>query len=318
MKVLIVDDSEIDNLLCKKIVESLGYNVISVASAKAARKLLAEPDSADIIILDWMMPEMDGIELSQLIRNQERSIDPFILMMTSNSDRHAEAEALNAGADDFISKPINKIDMEAKLKLGRRLVRTQLELLLVNQTLKERLDVDPVTGVMRRQSGTRAIATSLSRLSRQENDEGLLIHCHFRFTNKHLVKHDIQDRVFSDLASHLSVALRQSDILVRFKDDEFLCFAESNPDSHQVLLNRVERAIQQCDMRDYGLKLKMSTLIAGLVIKPEQALTAIPVLIQSTEALLSQLADKGETMTLSYLSALPISAKILSFTQHRK
>jgi PleD family two-component response regulator len=59
-------------------------------------------------------------------------------MMTSNNDRHVEAKALNAGADDFISKPVNKIDIEAKLTLGWRLIRTQLELLVVNQRLSER------------------------------------------------------------------------------------------------------------------------------------------------------------------------------------
>lgn len=320
MKVLIVDDAEIDTLVCQKIVESLGYTPIAVSSAIEARELLNQTGAPDIIILDWMMPEMDGIELCKIIRRSHLIIEPFVLMMTANSDRHAEAEALNAGADDFISKPVNRIDLEAKLKLGRRLIKTQLELLLANQRLKEKLEFDTVTGLMSRQAGLRAIASALSRLSRQQDQEGLLIHCFIRFRSRHEshLKHDLLDKIYFELARNLIQALRQSDVMVRFKDDEFLFFAESDSDSHQIVLSRVERAIQQSNIHNYDTKLDVETLVAGLVITSEHALTSIPVILQNSEELLSQLTASHKNIALSYLSSNKSEAKILDFARFRK
>lgn len=320
MKVLIVDDAEIDTLLCQKIVESLGYTPIAVASAIEARELLNQVGAPDIIILDWMMPEMDGIELCKIIRRSNLIIEPFILMMTANSDRHAEAEALNAGADDFISKPVNRIDLEAKLKLGRRLIKTQLELLLANQRLKEKLEFDTVTGLMSRQAGLHAISASLSRLSRLDGQEGLLVHCVLKFSSKHNhhFKHDLLDKVYFELARNLAQALRQSDVMVRFKDDEFLFFAESEPESHYTVLTRIERAVQQSNLNNYDANLDISTLIAGLVITPEHAMTATPLLLQNTEDLLTTLTLANKTIGLSHLSPIKTAAKVLDFSQFRK
>jgi PleD family two-component response regulator len=302
MKVLIVDDAEIDSLLCQKIVESLGYRPIAVSSADEAREILLKPGSPDIVIVDWVMPGISGLELCRTIRQSEFLVEPFILMMTSNDDRHAEAEALNAGADDFISKPINKIDMDAKLRLGRRLIKTQLELLVANQKLSEKLRYDEVTGIMNRQSGLRAIAAALSHLSRQQDTQGLLIHCQIRFDNpKRRFEQSLFDRIYVDLARQLTAALRQSDVMVRLRDDEFLFFAESHPDSHKLLLERIERAVRQCHLSEADHSYSLSALIAGMVIKPVQALAPMDELLKQLESLLTDLEQSGKTLALAAL-----------------
>jgi PleD family two-component response regulator len=302
MKVLIVDDAEIDSLLCQKIVESLGYRPIAVSSADEAREILLKPGSPDIVIVDWVMPGISGLELCRTIRQSEFLVEPFILMMTSNDDRHAEAEALNAGADDFISKPINKIDMDAKLRLGRRLIKTQLELLVANQKLSEKLRYDEVTGIMNRQSGLRAIAAALSHLSRQQDTQGLLIHCQIRFDNpKRRFEQSLFDRIYIDLARQLTAALRQSDVMVRLRDDEFLFFAESHPDSHKLLLERIERAVRQCHLSEADHSYSLSALIAGMVIKPVQAMAPMDELLKQLESLLTDLEQSGKTLALAPL-----------------
>jgi diguanylate cyclase (GGDEF)-like protein len=319
MKVLIVDDAEIDSLLCQKIVESLGYRPIAVSSAAEAMEIIEKPGAPDIVVLDWFMPETTGIELCRMIRNTELMVEPFILMMTANADRYAEAEALNAGADDFISKPINKIDMEAKLKLGRRLIKTQLELLVANQRLSEKLQFDAVTGIMNRQAGLRAIGAALSRLSRQQQNQGLLVHCHVRVNadSHSRFKHEVLDKFYFDLARSLSMALRQSDVMARFRDDEFLFFAESEADSHQMLMDRIERAITQCSINDSGDGMTMSTLVVGLVIRPEQALIEVDKLIQTTETTLASMHKEGKSRELIYVANGKL-AQILDFSQYRR
>lgn len=318
MKVLIVDDAEIDSLLCLKIVESLGYKPIAVSSASEAIEIVQKPGSPDIIIVDWFMPETTGIELCEQIRDSNLMVEPFILMMTANADRHAEAEALNAGADDFITKPINKVDMEAKLRLGRRLIKTQLELLVANQKLSEKLQFDAVTGIMTRQSGLRAISASLSRLSRQDKNQGLFIHCHIRLdtASQNRFKHDVYDRFYFDLARNLAQLLRQSDVMVRFRDDEFLFFAESLPESHQMLINRIEKAIEQCEPEQQDMKLAMSPLIAGLTIKAEQAMVDVDLLLQQTEALLGKLHKEGHVSALEPVVQVE-KGRVIDFSEYR-
>ncbi|MTI63896.1 response regulator [Methylophaga sp.] len=317
MKVLIVDDAEIDSLLCQKIVESLDYRPIAVSSAVEALEILHKPGAPDIIIMDWFMPEITGIELCERVRRMHLMVEPFILIMTANTDRHAEAEALNAGADDFISKPINRIDMEAKLRLGRRLIKTQLALLVANQKLQEKLQYDAVTGIMNRQSGLRAISAALSRLSRQSHNQGLLVHCHVRLnTDKQSrFKHDVHDKIYIELAGQLARILRQSDIVVRFRDDEFLFFAESDPDSHQNLMQRIERAI----VRDYATEAEAdsSFLIAGLVIRPEQAMTPVESLLQQTEIILTNLHSVGKNTDLITLSSSR-NTRVVDFADYRR
>jgi diguanylate cyclase (GGDEF)-like protein len=240
-------------------------------------------------------------------------------MMTSNNDRYAEAEALNAGADDFISKPVNKIDMEAKLKLGRRLIRTQLELLVANQRLSEKLQIDEVTGILNRQSGLRAISAALSRLSRQEKNQGLLVHCHIHFNlnSENRFKHDFIDKVYFDLARELTQLLRQSDVMVRFRDDEFLFFLESEAESHSILLNRIEKAIRKRAVNEYDGTLELLASIAGLVIKPDQGLVAIDELIIETEKALSELRGSGTESRLVHLTH-NTQGQVLNLAHYRR
>ncbi len=317
MKVLIVDDAEIDTLLCQKIVESIDYRPIAVSSAEEALEILHKPGAPDIIIMDWFMPGVTGIELCEHIRSMHLMIEPFILMMTANTDRHAEAEALNAGADDFISKPVNRIDMEAKLRLGRRLIKTQLELLVANQKLQEKLQLDAVTGIMNRQSGLKAISSALSRLSRQKQKQGLLVHCHVRLSHNkpsHFM-HELHDKIYIELAHQLGQILRQSDIVVRFRDDEFLFFAESDQASHQQLMQRIERAI----MGNYAIEsdAEPSFLIAGLVIRPEQGMTPVENLLQQTEIILSNLHADGKHAELIALSTHR-NTRVVDFSDYRR
>lgn len=319
MKVLIVDDSEIDTLLCQKIVESLGYTPIAVSTADEAFDIIEQTGSPDIIIADWFMPNTTGIELCQKVRDVNLLVEPFILMMTSNNDRHAEAAALNAGADDFISKPVNKIDMEAKLKLGRRLIRTQLELLVANQRLSEKLQFDEVTGLLNRQAGLRAIKAALSRLSRQEKNQGLFVHCHihFNFNSENRYKHDFIDKVYFDLAKALSQLLRQSDVMVRFRDDEFLFFMESATESHHVLLNRIEKAIRKRALNKHDGTRELSASIAGLVIQPEQGLIAVEKLLEQTENVLKRLKNTGTESRLVHLRH-PSQGQIRNLADYRR
>lgn len=134
MRILIVDDNPTNVIIIREILKKEGYrNLTTAASAKEMLKLLGattetpgkrpRPSDIDLILLDMMMPEMDGIEACRVIQQYEHLKDIPIIMVTAVGDSKKLAEALDAGAVDYVTKPINKVELMARIRLALRLKR---------------------------------------------------------------------------------------------------------------------------------------------------------------------------------------------------
>ncbi|WP_054943443.1 SpoIIE family protein phosphatase [Paenibacillus ihuae] len=134
MKILIVDDNPTNVIIIREILKKEGYrNFITASSAKEMLKLLgigAENENErqrasdiDLILLDMMMPEMDGIEACRVVQQYDHLKDIPIIMVTAVGDSKKLAEALDAGAVDYVTKPINKVELMARIRLALRLKR---------------------------------------------------------------------------------------------------------------------------------------------------------------------------------------------------
>lgn len=124
--VLIVDDSEIETFALKSILEQRSYAVTVAHDGEEALKILNQSNSEfEIIIVDWLMPGMDGVQLCINIRQLNMTIDPFIIILTGNEWHGAEYTALTCGADDFIEKPFDTEKLCARLILADRVVGYQ-------------------------------------------------------------------------------------------------------------------------------------------------------------------------------------------------
>ncbi|MNW25134.1 Phosphoserine phosphatase RsbP [compost metagenome] len=132
MKILIVDDNPTNVIIIREILKKENYrNIISASSAKEMlerlgigdRTLDIRPAASDIdlILLDMMMPEMDGIEACGIVQQYEHLKDIPIIMVTAVGDSKKLAEALDAGATDYVTKPINKVELMARIRLALRL-----------------------------------------------------------------------------------------------------------------------------------------------------------------------------------------------------
>ena len=134
MKILIVDDNPTNVIIIREILKKEDYrNFITASSAKEMLKLLGigsgsenqrpRPSDVDLILLDMMMPEMDGIEACRVVQQYEHLRDIPIIMVTAVGDSKKLAEALDAGAGDYVTKPINKVELMARIRLALRLKR---------------------------------------------------------------------------------------------------------------------------------------------------------------------------------------------------
>ncbi|WP_379131345.1 SpoIIE family protein phosphatase [Paenibacillus sp. sgz500958] len=132
MKILIVDDNPTNVIIIREILKKEEYrNCITASSAKEMLNLLdisalengrrPRPSGIDLILLDMMMPEMDGIEACRVVQQYEQLRDIPIIMVTAVGDSKKLAEALDAGAVDYVTKPINKVELMARIRLALRL-----------------------------------------------------------------------------------------------------------------------------------------------------------------------------------------------------
>lgn len=145
MKILIADDEITSRLKTNQLIKSLGYQPLIAQNGRQALEMWRE-ERPRVVITDWMMPEMDGVELCSQIRQIESNQYTYIIMVTSRDSPHDLALAMEHGVDDFISKPFLKQELAARLRPAIRIVNLQTRDLVIFSMAKLAESRDPETG----------------------------------------------------------------------------------------------------------------------------------------------------------------------------
>lgn len=127
MKILIVDDDAATLKLLEKSVIKWGYTVVKAANGRQAIERLADAD-IDMIVSDWLMPEMDGLELCKKIRSFDLDHYIYIILISAQNTRTDVVKGLESGVDDYITKPLNLDELRARLEIGCRVIKLEREL----------------------------------------------------------------------------------------------------------------------------------------------------------------------------------------------
>ena len=123
-RVLLVDDSRLQRRILAASLKKWGFEVVQAEGGEEALDICrAEPP--DLIISDWLMPGLSGVEFCRALREEETDFYIYFLMLTSKSDKNEVAEALDAGADDFMTKPVNSDELRARISAGERILSVQ-------------------------------------------------------------------------------------------------------------------------------------------------------------------------------------------------
>lgn len=234
--ILIVDDDAIVRTLLREHLISSGHDVIAVASAAEAMRAI-ETNPVRIIIADWLMPELSGLELLRWVRKLTVRPQPHFVMLTANTGRDSLVEAFNAGVDDFLSKPLNDSELLARLKAWTRLTVRQTEasqrteeLLVSNKQLSEIALSDELTSLANRRSAMKHLNSCIERASTL----GGGLSCamidldHFKQYND-LHGHATGDEVLKYFANMLRLSTRSTDQCCRLSGDEFLVILPHTP-----------------------------------------------------------------------------------------
>jgi phosphoserine phosphatase RsbU/P len=125
MKILIAEDDVTSRTILAGILGKCGLEVIMACHGKEAWEHLQTPAAPRLVLLDWIMPEMDGLEVCRRVRQQQTDLGPYIILLTVLRDKDNIVEGLKAGADDYICKPYDTNELLARIEVGRRVVDLQ-------------------------------------------------------------------------------------------------------------------------------------------------------------------------------------------------
>ncbi|MEM9740983.1 MAG: fused response regulator/phosphatase [Pseudomonadota bacterium] len=137
--ILVVDDSRAQRRLVAVHLDRLGYHVIEAGSGEEALQL-AQRDAPDMVISDWMMPGMSGLEFCKAYRAAHAERYSYFILLTSKSEKGEIAQGLDVGADDFLTKPFHPTELRARIQAGQRILRMQRELHDKNHMVSSALD----------------------------------------------------------------------------------------------------------------------------------------------------------------------------------
>lgn len=149
MKVLIAEDDITSRQILAAVLAKWGYDVISVCDGNEAWEALRRTGAPKLVILDWIMPGMDGAEICRNLRTIETPQPPYVILLTSCDEKKDIAEGLGAGANDYVTKPFDNDELRARIEVGRRMVEMQSSLASRVKELQEALEnINTLRGLM--------------------------------------------------------------------------------------------------------------------------------------------------------------------------
>ena len=138
LQILVIDDDLVMRMVLKKTLQDQGYSVIIAANGKEGIELARKHHPA-LVICDWLMPDIDGLDVCAQIKQEPSLSSTFFILLTSRSAVEDKVKALDSGADDFLSKPIEKIELIASVRAGLRLYQLNQDLQRQKQLLESEL-----------------------------------------------------------------------------------------------------------------------------------------------------------------------------------
>ena len=136
MKILVVDDSDVMRKLLEGLLKTWDYEVVPATNGAEAWQLFQQ-DPVPLVLADWMMPEMSGLELVRRIRKLNLPGYVYIVILTGRNEKEDLVEAMDAGADDFVAKPIHPGELRVRVRHGERIIRLERQLAEQNRQLRD-------------------------------------------------------------------------------------------------------------------------------------------------------------------------------------
>jgi diguanylate cyclase (GGDEF)-like protein len=220
-RILVVDDDPLSRRILEQVLVSAGYEVETAVDGQEA---LAKVRSRrpDVIVTDWQMPRMDGLTLCRILKATEETRFTHVIMLSAQGETDAKVTGLETGADDYLVKPIEPVELKARVRVGLRLQRALLDLAAKNEILEKLALTDALTGLANRRAFHDALDAEVARVARHGRPASLLFLDldHFKRVND-AHGHAAGDEVLAGFSLVLKRGCRRGDLAARIGGEEF-------------------------------------------------------------------------------------------------
>ncbi len=265
--VLIADDDAMFRRILQTWLESWGYHVIVAEDGAKAWSILQQEHSPEMMILDWVMPEIDGIQLCRKVRDRQSAAYQYILLATGKDDKKDVVKGLEAGADDYLTKPFDREELRARLLVGKRILTLQQDLVNAREELRFQAMHDALTGIWNRGAVMDLLHRELERGARAKTSTSILMLDldHFKKIND-THGHLAGDTVLREVANRIAQAIRPYDLVGRYGGEEFLVVLSSCDDIQvQKSANRIRLAISSAPIPGSSSEILVTASIGATV-----------------------------------------------------
>ncbi|MGA8492344.1 MAG: diguanylate cyclase [Terriglobales bacterium] len=220
---LIAEDDPIFRRILESWFKKWDYRVTAVENGLTAWEVLQKEDAPQLAILDWMMPGMDGIELCRKIRSRDQGPYRYVLLLTAKDNKQDVIAGLEAGADDYLTKPFDVDELHARVRAGKRILDLQAALIHAQDDLHFAAAHDPLTGLWNRGAVFDLLGREVSRRQRSRDPLGLIMADidYFKKIND-TYGHLVGDVVLQEVTRRLAAHVRPYDVVGRYGGEEFL------------------------------------------------------------------------------------------------
>lgn len=266
MMIIAVDDDLLSRRVLEGAVTRLGHECLIAEDGEQAWRLIRDR-GPDVVITDWMMPGIDGVQLCRLIRDHAVEAYTYVIFATSLAERDCVFRGMEAGADDYLTKPLDPYDLEVRLIAAKRVTSLHADLAHYRAELARLACTDPLTQLRNRLSLSDDLAEFHARSQRNGHSYSLAM-CDVDFFKAYNDTHGHQagDEALRQVATTLTTQARQGDRVYRYGGEEFLLVLPDQALSPAAqAAERIRRAVESLDIpHPDGTRAGVITISAGV------------------------------------------------------
>lgn len=312
MKILVAEDEPVSRRLLCSFLEKEGYEVVAAGSGRDAWDILQRSNPPRLALLDWMMPEVDGLEICKRLRASVERPYTFILLLTSRDSKVDLIRGFEAGVDDYLTEPIDFEELNARMRAGVRILKLEDQLVAAREEMQFEATHDTLTTIWNRAGVLDIFRRELARSRREGNSIALLLGDldHFKTVND-THGHRTGDQVLQEAARRLVGSVRSYDIVGRLGGEEFLilllgCDPQRTFDRAEHIRSAVAKGPFACS----GVNILL-TISLGALATSDWPSAGVEELLRAVDVALYRAKERGRNLSEI---AVPTEAEPARFT----
>ncbi|PIP41233.1 MAG: diguanylate cyclase response regulator [Desulfobacterales bacterium CG23_combo_of_CG06-09_8_20_14_all_51_8] len=292
MRILIAEDDCTTRATLTGMLKKNGHEVVEAVNGVEAWQSLRQTDAPALAIIDWIMPEMDGLEVLRRVRGIQTDRPTYIIMLTIKGEKADIITGLDAGADDYLPKPFDHGELSARVEVGRRLIEMQAKLLDARNALAHEATHDPLTGILNRRAILDHLHKELSRARRHGGliGVGMCDIDHFKQVND-THGHQAGDEVLCGLSHILRESVREYDYLGRMGGEEFLVITPMKAGTEPLFV--FERLCRQVSENPITTRSGVLSVTLSIGVACATAQSTVDELLAAADAALYRAKNEG-------------------------